>query len=249
MRDPDNPPVRQGWSPEFLTEAALGGVQTEYEVLQLMRRCADHFGFSHFLVTRFPDAEQSRFSARLLVSNWPAELVRQYDALEVFHKSRLVVEVALTKQPVRGDGWLLAPQDPADAAGAAAAKLAERHGLAASLAFLLHSTGAEPFIVVFSGRRGSLGQDEMARLYFATVQLFECLEQTFATGPVAREKLSGREIECLRWAAAGKSSDEIAIILGISPYTVSSYFKAAARKLGAVNRMHAIASAMRMKLI
>ena len=248
MRDPDNPSVRPGWSPEFLTEAALGSVQTEYEVLQLMRRCADHFGFSHFLVTRFPDAERPRLSARLLVSNWPAELVRQYDALEVFHRSRLVTEVAQTKQPVRGDARLLAPKDPGDAA-AAAAKLVEQHGLAASLAFLLHSTGAEPFIVLFSGLRASLDHDDTARLYFAAVQLFECLEQTFATGTVAREKLSGREIECLRWAAAGKSSDEIAIILGISPYTVSSYFKTATRKLGAVNRMQAIASAMRMKLI
>ncbi len=47
--------------------------------------------------------------------------------------------------------------------------------------------------------------------------------------------LSAREVECLRWAAAGKSSDEIAIILDISAYTVSSYFKSAARKLDAVN--------------
>ena len=74
-----------------------------------------------------------------------------------------------------------------------------------------------------------------------------CTKCTSGSG--AREKLSSREVECLRWAAAGKSSDEIAIILGISAYTVSSYFKSATRKLDAVNRMQAIARAMRMKLI
>ena len=81
------------------------------------------------------------------------------------------------------------------------------------------------------------------------MQLFECLEKTCSTGGSARDKLSSREIECLRWAAAGKSSDEIAIILGISVYTVSSYFTSATRKLEAVNRMQAIACAMRLKLI
>ena len=89
----------------------------------------------------------------------------------------------------------------------------------------------------------------MATLYFALLKVFEALEQTFETTASGREKLSAREIECLRWAAAGKSSEEIAIILGISVYTVSSYFKTATRKLDAVNRMQAIARAMRMQLI
>lgn len=249
MRDPDKATARHGPLPEFLTGAVLEDVQTEYEVLQLMRRCASHFDFEHFLVARFPDTERHRFAARLLVSSWSSELVRSYDELGVFHISRLVAEVAATKRPVHGDQWLLAPKDAARTAEHGAAALAARHGLVKSTAFLLHSTSGEPFIMLFSGKRVPLEIDETAGLYFAAVQLFECLEPTFAPGPVSRETLSSREIECLRWAAAGKSSDEIAIILGISAYTVSSYFKTATKKLGAVNRMQAIASAMRLKLI
>ncbi|MDR6758919.1 DNA-binding CsgD family transcriptional regulator [Mycoplana sp. BE70] len=249
MRDLDKAKARHGQLPEFLTGATLENVQTEYEVLQLMRRCARHFDFDHFLVARFPEAERQRFAERLLVSNWSSELVRSYDELGIFHISRLVAEVAATKRPVRGDQRLLAPKDTARAGEDGAAELAARHGLVRSTAFLLHSTSGEPFIVLFSGQCEPLEINETAGLYFAAVQLFECLEPTFAPGPGSRETLSSRELECLRWAAAGKSSDEIAIILGISAYTVSSYFKTATKKLGAVNRMQAIASAMRLKLI
>lgn len=248
MRQPDEVTTFPQWSPAFLAGAQLEDVRTEYEVLQLLRRCASHFGFSHFLVARLPDGDRRRFSERLVISSWPAELVHGYDGLGIYHTSRLVAEVAQTKRPFIGDHSLMAPKEPGPAADAAAA-LAGRHELAVSLAFLLHATAGEPFAMVFSGKKPPRGQDDLAQLYFTAVQLFACLEQTFVRHPAVKDKLSGREIECLRWAAAGKSSDEIAIILGISAYTVSSYFKSAAKKLGAVNRMQAIASAMRMKLI
>lgn len=48
--------------------------------------------------------------------------------------------------------------------------------------------------------------------------------------------LSKREVECLRWAAAGKTNDEIGIILGLQRTTVRFHIRAASRKLDAVNR-------------
>jgi len=44
--------------------------------------------------------------------------------------------------------------------------------------------------------------------------------------------LSPRELECLEWAAQGKSAWEIGCILGISRYTVASYLESAKEKLG-----------------
>ncbi|NVP55589.1 helix-turn-helix transcriptional regulator [Mycoplana rhizolycopersici] len=241
----DNLLMNQQRQADFLSGGALEGVRTEYEVLRLFRRCAEHFDFSHFLVARFPESERLGFAERLVISNWPTEMVRSYDGLGVFHESRLVTDVAQTKRPVTGGAELLAPRQAADIASG----LAERFGFTTSVAFLLHTTAAEPFIVVYSGKSAEPDPEKLPALYFTSVQVFECLEQTFAPRPAARERLSGREIECLRWAAAGKSGDEIAIILGISAYTVSSYFKSATKKLDAVNRMQAIASALRLKII
>jgi DNA-binding CsgD family transcriptional regulator len=85
-------------------------------------------------------------------------------------------------------------------------------------------------------------------------QVFRAMEflELFAQqNPVEQpmENLSSREIECLRWSAAGKSSEEIAIILDLSAHTVIGYLKSAMRKLDSVNRMQAIARALRYRLL
>ncbi len=62
-------------------------------------------------------------------------------------------------------------------------------------------------------------------------------------------RLTDGELHCLELASTGLTSEEIS---GISEYrteTVNSYLKSAAKKLGAANRTHAIAEAIRRHLI
>ena len=66
---------------------------------------------------------------------------------------------------------------------------------------------------------------------------------TFATA------LTQRECDCLQWAAAGKTSIETGIILGLSPHTVNQYLSSATVRLEAVNRTHAVTKAAQMGLI
>ena len=47
----------------------------------------------------------------------------------------------------------------------------------------------------------------------------------------------------------GASSEDIARILGLSVHTANQYMTSAGAKLDAVNRMHAVAKAMRAGLI
>lgn len=54
-----------------------------------------------------------------------------------------------------------------------------------------------------------------------------------------------REMECLLWCSEGKTSWEIAKILGISERTVHFHMQNASRKLGASNRSHAVRLALR----
>ncbi len=61
--------------------------------------------------------------------------------------------------------------------------------------------------------------------------------------------LSPREVECLGLAAAGKSEWEISRILGISEHTSEKHLLNAKMKLGAVNRVQAVAEAIRRGLI
>lgn len=61
--------------------------------------------------------------------------------------------------------------------------------------------------------------------------------------------LTPREITCLKWAAAGKTSIETGMILQISNRTVDYHIQNACNKLGVSNRQAAIATAVRMGML
>lgn len=61
--------------------------------------------------------------------------------------------------------------------------------------------------------------------------------------------LTPREVECLTWAAHGKSDQIIAVICTLSPATVRSYIDSAANKLGATTRTQAVSVASSLGLI
>ena len=60
-----------------------------------------------------------------------------------------------------------------------------------------------------------------------------------------RPYLTTREIECLRWVSLGKSTNEIATILQISPHTARDYLKSVRFKLDCVTSAQAAAKAIR----
>jgi len=61
--------------------------------------------------------------------------------------------------------------------------------------------------------------------------------------------LTSRESEVLFWVANGKSAAEIAGILRISKRTVDEHVQTSIRKLEAANRTHAVAIALRDRII
>jgi DNA-binding CsgD family transcriptional regulator len=63
------------------------------------------------------------------------------------------------------------------------------------------------------------------------------------------EALSEREIACLQLAGDGRISEEIAVKLGLSVHTVNAYLGSATIKLDSVNRIQAIAKAIRLGYI
>jgi LuxR family transcriptional regulator len=61
--------------------------------------------------------------------------------------------------------------------------------------------------------------------------------------------LDANELAALRLFANGKTADEMAVELGVSKSMALHYLRVAARKLGARNRVHAVALAVRSGLI
>jgi LuxR family transcriptional regulator, quorum-sensing system regulator CinR len=64
-----------------------------------------------------------------------------------------------------------------------------------------------------------------------------------------RPNLTTRELECLRWIALGKASNEIALILHISTHTARDYLKSARYKLDCVTSAQAASKAINLGLM
>ena len=74
--------------------------------------------------------------------------------------------------------------------------------------------------------------------------------QLAAPAPAAEPpRLTPREAEVLELVAAGLSTQELARALAISPHSVESHVRKAMAKLGAANRAHAVALALRNGLL
>jgi len=78
---------------------------------------------------------------------------------------------------------------------------------------------------------------------------FDHIRRLLGPAPHPSTRLTQREREAIAWASQGKSAWEIGEILHIAQRTAEEHLATAARKLGAVNRTHAVALAIRNKII
>jgi DNA-binding CsgD family transcriptional regulator len=74
-------------------------------------------------------------------------------------------------------------------------------------------------------------------------------ERPLSRSVLQRNVLNARELEALAWSARGKTSIDIAKILGVSKRTVDFHIENARVKLGAVTRVQAVVKAATSGLI
>lgn len=205
-------------------------------------------GFRHCLLARFPKADSPEFASNLIVCTWPDELRLAYEAAEVYAGSQIVARMKQSVLPVYSEENLFLGTAGSEARHPVAPHF-QQFNLGASLSYSLNDRNQTQYILVFSGRETAPSRQDIAELQLSAMELLDAGVEALVPRLGPKEKLSAREVECLRWSAAGKSSDEIAIILDISSHTVVSYLKSAMRKLEAVNRMQAVARACRYRLL
>lgn len=127
----------------------------------------------------------------------------------------------------------------------------ETFGLANGLIVPLGQPANMPACVWLAGEEPNLDDDAMRATQ--VIALFtSSIAYALSCPPLAadhRRELTVREREVLCWAAQGKTALEIGEILHISKRTVDEHMQNAIRKLGAVNRTHAVVVALRDHLI
>jgi LuxR family quorum sensing-dependent transcriptional regulator len=105
----------------------------------------------------------------------------------------------------------------------------------------IHGPGGYLGLVTMAGKRPLL-RHERDRLHLMALHLHDRCQEMAGLAMVATPpaELTPRELECLRWVAAGKTDPEIGALVALSRATVKDHVDAARRKLGARTRPQAV---------
>ncbi len=131
-------------------------------------------------------------------------------------------------------------QNPSDLVGSC--------GCDVAIVVPLHTAAAKRYCLVMCGDAGQPDYEKMASIALDAALIF----QRYFEVILSLDSISGlndREVQIVHWTSEGKTSAEIAIILGLSEHTVNSYIALILRKLNVVNRAQMVASALRSGFI
>ncbi|USD36534.1 MULTISPECIES: LuxR family transcriptional regulator [Ferrimonas] len=198
-------------------------------------------------------SQDSLYSPKMSVlSNYPEAWLKPYFEQEK-HKSDPVVAYMMTKHAPVQWSQLIQQSQFSDPKNQALMIEAREHGLENGLSIPIRSTSGEFAVFSLAVDDGSeAGSDKLNQvLPFAHtfgVNLFE-RQLSLIESETLEAKLTAREKECLFWACEGKTAWEISQIIDITERTVLFHLNNSTKKLGATNRQHAVALAMRYGLI
>lgn len=132
---------------------------------------------------------------------------------------------------------------------------ARAYGIHHGWTLALHGRGSEVGLLSLARSDGALSSAELAETETKLVWLAHMANGVVGNivaqkhAPKTVQELTARECEVLRWTAAGKTSGEIGIILGISTRTVNFHITTALMKLDAVNKTQAVVKALMLEMI
>lgn len=208
-------------------------------------------GYSQVLFGMLPN-KWAPFETVFLRSNYAAEWRKHYDAAK-FHRIDPVVAHCLHRAvPLVWDaGSFTGPAQQAlyeQAAG---------FGIRQGVSYPVHGANGEFGMIsfvsdTFSSRtfRGEIA-DHLPHLALIRDFAYESSlkHARFPDPELTPPSLTPRELECLGWAAQGKSSWEISRILGCSEATVNFHFANIRRKFNVATRQQAIVKSIRIGMI
>lgn len=225
--------------------------KTEADWCRELFRLGTHLGFERTLVALVVRPGQKLEDAYLR-SNYAPEWRDVYDRNKLAYCDPTVAHCI-----ARNTSLLWSPEIFATPAQQEMYEAASGFGLRSGVTLPIHGPKGELGILCFVNDRApgdSFRKD--ARHVLPGLSLLRDI--TFDTGlafcapeasaqPIPR--LTPRELECLKWTAAGKTTWEISVILRCSQSVVNFHITNIRNKIGAGNRRDAIVKALRLGLI
>jgi LuxR family transcriptional regulator, quorum-sensing system regulator BjaR1 len=224
----------------------LERLPTVAAAMDSMERAFNRFGFETLILTGLPNPDQ-RFEQVVLAKRWPAEWFKIYTANQYI---RVDPVARLCRRSVNPFEWAEAPYDAAqDPRAAEVMRRAQDFRMARGFIVPIHGiTGYEACVSV-GGVDLDLNTRSKPAIHLMAMYGFDRVRRLLSPKPATSHRLTIREREVLSWSANGKSAWEIGEILNITQRTVEEHLANARQKLGAMNRTHAVAIAIRDRII
>ncbi len=204
--------------------------------------CAEVLADHYMLLAVVHDRDRS--NARIIASNWV------YDAIHLIGFRQLAA--LATGDSAASPGALCRPvaadQGARDGIDVATSTLLEALGHAELYVLKLHAGRQRYYLLLSATQSGLIRPHTLATIHMRACYALSRAPDLLASAALV-DPLTDRERECLFWVSEGKTTDDIAIILGVSANTANSYIANAIQKLGSSNRAMAMATAIRSGVI
>jgi len=231
--------------------SALLECNTETEWLKTLLQFGREHGYEKTLLAVVPN-RQTLLEHAFVRSNYPAQWRCTYDDAKLANIDPVVTHCLMRSTPLIWKPEIFSSKSQKGMYDEACG-----YGIRSGISLPLHGASGELGILCFVNdvptdihfHREALHNMPVLSLLrdFAFASSLRFAHSSAPTGIIPT--VTHRELECLKWSAAGMDSGEIGLRLRCSERTVNFHFCNLRRKLNASSRLHAVVKAMRMGLI
>lgn len=220
------------------------------DLISLYSETVEDLGFNHFIYSLYTNSPQLGLSKRPgLVNHFPKPWIEHYTKSGYMDYDPIYTRSV----SVRGAfSWTSIEAMPMSKKERSIMEQRKEVGLKNGFSALIPGPMGELVGMSVATDNPDMDVDKncSSRVY-ALMNQFHLRFMDIASAPLAlpHVKLSSREKSVLLWASQGKSNNDIATILSISPKTVEFHFSSIFKKMGVNSRVLAVLKAINLRLI
>lgn len=227
----------------------LDQASTSAAVVEVFSAAIRVHGFDCFLIADLPP-KGSVFEQHIILNGWPEGWYKHYISNRYYDVDPVAICARNSIQPFYWSEAVTGVPGRRPLASRRIMAEAADNGLHEGLVVPVYSSIGDQSCVTMGGpRQESVPRSRSALNMLSMFAMHKARalrnqNRLDVLGSKDRPRLSAREVECLRWIAAGKTDEDIAAILDISSHTVSAHVRNASRKLSTFSRTHTVVLAL-----
>lgn len=209
------------------------------------------FGLDSYCIAGLPDPNEHNHTDFILLNNWPDEWLNLYTQNEYVFTDPVIRDIRIRTDPLiwTRDNFL-----EINSGAETVLNEGAEFGLRSGCTIPIFSTHGFQSCMTFcsTSKKLEMPPRSAAALHLLAIYAHGKLANILSGNDrktTEKPQLSNRELECLKWASAGKTSWEIGEILGISNRTVETYFASVRKKMDTYSTIQSVAEAMRTHLL